>query len=182
MCPTHCLPRLKTAHLSCCLKEHQFCSSDVTALETIMIYAVQTNVFFFSDHCIVWILSSSRTNITFRNLYSSHLPEANGQREVNTFSQVHGVRVVHYPVALGVPAVSTGVQLRQLNTGSPTDVKNVTGSLEKIKNKAIHGKINILSIVIILMGGTKFPGSYCLLTLWSSLLAGGQGAQEGFTL
>lgn len=80
---------------------------------------------------------------------------------------------MHYPVALGVPALSTGVQLRQLNTGSPTDVKNITGSLEKIKNKPIHGKNNILSIVIILMGDAKFPGSYCLLTLSSSLLAGG---------
>lgn len=56
----------------------------------------------------------------------------------NTFSQVHGLRVMHYPVVLGIPALITGIYLRQLNTVFPTDVKNVTGSLEKKKIKATH--------------------------------------------
>lgn len=59
----------------------------------------------------------------------------------HTFSQVHGLRVMHYPVILRIPAFIRGIYLRQLNTVFPTNVKNVTGSLEKKeKNKAIHYK------------------------------------------
>jgi len=63
----------------------------------------------------------------------------------STFGQVHGLRVMHYPVILRIPAFIRGIYLGQLNTVFPTDVKNVTGSLEnkKEKIKAIHSKKKI---------------------------------------
>lgn len=51
----------------------------------------------------------------------------------NTFSQDHGLRVMHYPVILGIPAFIRGINLRQLNIGFAPDVENVTGSLEQRK-------------------------------------------------
>lgn len=112
---------------------------------------------------IICILSSSRTNITSRKTFivQTYLKQ-NGQRKWkvggHTFSQVHGLRVMHYPVILRIPAFIRGIYLRQLNTVFPTNVKNVTGSLEKKKKIRLFiiKKNKILSVVIILMRRYQF--------------------------
>lgn len=113
-------------------------------------------------HFIICILASSRAKSTSEKpsqCSPSEAAEAEGREGgSNTFSQVHGLGVRHYSVTGRVPGFLRGVDLRQLNTVSPTDVKNVTGSLDKkpTKIKAIHSKKTILSIVIILIKSYEF--------------------------
>lgn len=88
---------------------------------------------------IICILPSSRAKSTSEKPSQFSPSEAakaeGGKGGSNTFSQVHGLRVMHQPVIGRVPAFLRGVDVRQLNTVSPTDVKNVTGSLDKKTRK-----------------------------------------------
>lgn len=112
---------------------------------------------------IICILPSNRAKSTSEKPSQFSPSEAakaeGGEGGSNTFSQVHRLGVIHEPVIGRVPAFLRGVDLRQLNTVSPTDIKNITGSLGKktTKTKAIHSKKkNILGVVIIPIRSYQF--------------------------
>lgn len=127
-----------------CQSACEFWCCDAIVLEKIRIYQCKPMSFFLwpLQFTICALLSSSsitsRKPLQFSPAWANWAEEEEG----NTFSQVHGLRVLHYPVVLRIPAVTRGVYRRQLNTVFPADVKSVTGSLEKRKNKAIHSKKN----------------------------------------